>query len=484
MPCRSPRPLALAFKLQARVGQAIASLSASEHLPLHLLHHCLCLETAVRRGDGAAALHALGQLHAHAAQLTAPQRCRILAAMAGEPSWLVREAGCALLLASMECEGGLKVATLGPAMLTHLALPAEQQLRVLTSCRQLLEAARADSRGSVWTAHCKWLAAHAWNVGGNAARSARSADGDGSSCTAQLLEEALKLQALCGPEGAAQLQRMESAIAASGLAVSVMQRGQCDAAVSVMQHEPMAHPADALGTKPANLAKEGAPSVSAAALQSEGQFLQPRPDATGGGCHREEASPAAPSDCSPGALPAATTGCCSAQVAAGAVPAAAALQEPAAVQTAAAMLAAEPALASSAAGNAGLAGTACARTRSAGSSLPGSAVQAADAAAADMLSDSDGDGEGSPTWLDAVLAAQKRVLGGGAAGLGPAKRRALQPPALAVSNQGNAGVAGAPLGAAMLLGDAALEQPGQMQQQAKATENDADNADALSLCSS
>lgn len=477
--CCSPKALALAAKLQLRVAQAIASLPASKHLPLHLLYHCLCLETSARRGDGAAILHALGQLQPHAAQLAAPQRRRILAALCGEPSAVVREAACSLLLASMTAGGGLEAAALGPAMLTRLVLPAEQQLRALASCRQLLAAIDQDSRGSVWTDHCKWLAAHAWNAGGSLARSASSADGCGSNCAAQLLAEAVKLRALCGPDGDAVLQRMQSALAASALAGSVQQ-----------QRDPTAGPVDAQGTQPAASTQSDAARSPVAARLSAMQTLLPQQGAEGSDSHGKQGPLVAASGCpvrAPDALPVAAADVCVADVVAGAVPAATAAPAEASVQ--AARCPAQPATAASAGGSAGMPAPLSAHAGSRSASLPVAAVQATATADADMLSDSDGDDAGNPTWLEAVFAAQKRVLGSSAAGPVPAKRRALQPQALAVPNHKH--VRAVPAVGVQLRGPMppALAQTGQIHavQEPSAKplpENAADSADALSLCSS
>lgn len=485
-PRSSPKPLALAAKLQARVGQAIASLPARDHLPLHLLHHCLSLEASARRGDSAAALHAVGQLQPHAAQLAAPQRCRILAALAGEPSAVVREAACSLLLASMAAEGGLEAAALGPAVLTHLNLPVQQQLRVLTACRQLLAGMCPDIRDSAWTDLCKWMAVYSWNAGSKGARSASSAEGHGNGCAAQLLGEAVRLQALCAPCGAARLERMQSALAASGLAGMVLQ-----------QEEPRAGLVAPQEAQPAASTEVKVACSPVAATPSGGQNLQPQHEVGGGSSHGMEGSPAAAPDGSEQAfhaIPAAVAAAdaCTGQAVTGALPAAASARGQASAPAAAARVDAEPSVAACAAGPARIPSHLSAHDGSSTASLPAAGEKPADTADADMLSDSNSDDAGKPTWLDAVFAAQRRVLGSDAAGRGQAKRRALQPPVRSVPDRRTAGAApaeAAPPRGPMPPVISTLVQPGQVHTQKLqpaqvVPENSADNADALSLCSS
>ncbi|KAL4458491.1 hypothetical protein ABPG75_013356 [Micractinium tetrahymenae] len=380
----------------------------------------------------------------------------------------------------MAAEGGLEAAAFGPSILTHLALPAEQQLMVLSSCRQLLAAIPQDCRDAAWAAHCKWLAAHAWNGGSSLARAASSADRGGcggDSCAAQLLGEAVKLQALCGPAGSAQLRRMQAA--ASGLACSLQEQEHAvDPANQAVGHVPCS-PA---GKVPAG--EEAMQPQRSAAVASQQVEAESLAAASGGSNGAQAAPPAAAAD-SPGA-----------QAVVVMVPAVVA--SPSAGQAASASADVEPAVASAveASGPSGLpAPPTSAQISAGGALLPLAAVQADAAADADMLSDSDGDEAGGPTWLDAVFAAQKRVLGGGVAGPAQAKRRALHPPALVVSNRGGTidpPAAAAPLrgrtplaAAASMQAEQARKHQQQQQQPAQLmTENDADSADALSLFSS
>ena len=139
------------MKLQAKVSQHMSSLPICDHLHLHLLHLCLCLETAARQNDGAALLQCISRLQPHASQLTASQRTSILAMVGSQHSRVVQEAVAGLLLDSMAAEGSLTAVLLAPAVLSQLALSAEQQLRAVNCCRQLLVALQLPDRSARWT---------------------------------------------------------------------------------------------------------------------------------------------------------------------------------------------------------------------------------------------------------------------------------------------------------------------------------------------
>ncbi len=228
---------------------------------------------------------------------------------------------------------------------------------------------------------------------------------------------------------------------------------------------------------------------------SGGQNLQPQHEVGGGSTHGKEGSPAAAPDGSEQALHAipaavAAADACTGQAVTGALPAAASARGQASAPAAAARVDAEPSVAACAAGPARMPSHLSAHDGSSTASLPAAGEKPADTADADMLSDSDGDDAGKPTWLDAVFAAQKRVLGSDAAGR-QAKRRALQPPVRSVPDRRTAGAApaeAAPPRRPIPSVISTLMQPGQVhtqeQQPAQAVpENSADNADALSLCS-
>lgn len=479
----SPKPLALAAKLQVRVGQLVASLPVDQHRPLHLLHSCVCLEVAARQGDGAAMLQSLGRLQPHAAHLAAPQRWHILATLSGQPSGLVREAVGALLLDSVAADASVEAAVLVPAMLRQLALPPVQQLQAVARCRQLLQAIPpGPARCAAWVRCCQWLAAHAWNTGGSLVQAggatAGSASNAGSSCAAQLLQEAVKLMQACSPASSGQVTRMEAALAAAGpgLVGSMDHEGNMDEveqpeqpclAEPEAETKPEAEAAPLLSLPgqpagPAAVASPGPAAVAASppaassgssaglpqppsvahwgAVGAEGPEVQANfalkapavsvSSVAGAGCS-VSASPAGPA-ATAAALPTVHEAACLAGQPSCDAAAPASLEFPAASSSLCAMLRSGGGVRSHPAAPAPP--PAPVPAQPAVPAPPASAPVPTPADEQGGLSESDAEegSEGGPTWLDAVFAAQKRALGGaGAVGQArQAKRRqGMQAPA-------------------------------------------------------
>ena len=514
IPACSTQPLVLASSLQGRLAQHMQALPAEQHPQLHLLQHCLALETAVRQGDGAAVLHALGRLQPLAGHLAAPQRAAVLASLGEQSSGMVREATCALMLDSLEAEGqqgaaSLEAVSIVPALLSQLALPPALQLRALLLAQRQLSGVPRESQCPVWAACCRWLAAHAWNAGATLAQG-----GDGSGLAGEFLSAAVLLQETCAPAGAQQLRRMRAALAAKDAAPSgggtaadvpssTAQHAGAGQPVAVesqqdspMQQESLAIPEAAASPAALGMAADSPASAAAAALPAassgvRGSAVQPTEHTSPAGQEMQPqsvpaspaSSPAPPPTEQPPAL---------LQAPPPTLPALLAVLPPAPASSDAQPVPARappsPAVAhkpdsAPAPGPPSLAAPAARKPQLAPAPAPFSLAAAAAAAAAEAEEDAASEGsageeeEGGGSWLDAVFAAQQRARATG----GPPTRHAA-----AAGRAGASGVAGGISvdGAAAFAAPSLRAQQAAVPKQAVVAAAEEDDADALSLAGS